>query len=356
MTSAENWAIPKGSTVLVTGVSGFVGSHIADQFLHHGFRVRGTVRDQEKYVWLSNLFNEKYGPGSFEFCQISDMAVPNAFDMAIKGVSAVAHAASILTLDSDPNKVIPGVIAFALNAIKATYSESSVKRFIFCSSSTAAVQSVLGRPGIVVTEETWNERAVKEAWAGTASDIEPGHAVYAASKVLAEQAVWKYYNENVHIRPDIIVNTVLPDMTLGRSIDAINHGFPSTSGMVALLYRGEIVPYHRSVPRQYFVDVQDVGRLHVAAAILPNVRGQRIFAFAERYSWDSILDILRKLEPNKAFVENFSGGEDPNVIEPQSKAEQLLRDLGRTGWTHLEESIGNMVQDLQGLERGSLSA
>lgn len=85
MTSAENWAIPKGSTVLVTGVSGFVGSHIADQFLHHGFRVRGTVRDQEKYVWLSNLFNEKYGPGSFEFCQISDMAVPNAFDMAIKG-------------------------------------------------------------------------------------------------------------------------------------------------------------------------------------------------------------------------------------------------------------------------------
>lgn len=68
------------------------------------------------------------------------------------------------------------------------------------------------------------------------------------------------------------------------------------------------------------------------------------------------MDILRKLEPNKAFVENFSGGEDPNVIEPQSKAEQLLRDLGRTGWTHLEESIGNMVQDLQGLERGSLSA
>ncbi|KAI0440928.1 hypothetical protein F4803DRAFT_525189 [Xylaria telfairii] len=356
MTSAENWAIPKGSTVLVTGVSGFIGSHIADQFLHHGFRVRGTSREPKKHVWLSNLFNKKYSLGSFELCQVSDMAVPGAFNMVVKGVSAVVHTASIMTFDSDPNKVIPGVIAFALNALKATYSESSAKRFVFCSSATAAVQSVLGRPSIVVTEETWNEVAIKDAWAGTALDIDPSHVVYSASKVLAEKAIWKYYNENAHIRPDIVVNTVLPNMTLGTSIDAINHGFPSTSGMVALLYRGEISPYHMSVPRQYFVDVQDVGRLHVAAAILPNVQRQRIFAFAERYSWDSILDIFRKLEPNKTFVGNFSGGEDPNVIGPQGKAEQLLRDLGRAGWTHLEESIRNIVRDLQILERGIMNA
>lgn len=80
------------------------------------------------------------------------------------------------------------------------------------------------------------------------------------------------------------------------------------------------------------------------------MRGQRIFAFAERYNWDSILDIFRKLEPNGTFLENFSGGEDPNEIQPREKAEQLLRDLGRPGWTHLEESVGNLVRDIQAAE------
>ncbi|XXG95773.1 hypothetical protein Hte_002044 [Hypoxylon texense] len=106
------------------------------------------------------------------------------------------------------------------------------------------------------------------------------------------------------------------------------------------------------IPRQYFVDVQDVGRLHVAAAVLHRVRGQRIFGFAERYSWDSILDILRRLEPARVFPEKFSGGEDPNEIEPRHKAEQMLRDLGRPGWTSLEESVRNLVESLREVDAG----
>ena len=99
--------------------------------------------------------------------------------------------------------------------------------------------------------------------------------------------------------------------------------------------------------QEYFVDVQDIGRLHVAAAILKKVQRQRIFGFAARYNWDEILGILRDLEPRKVFPKNFSGGQDPNEIVARPKAEQLLRDLGRDGWTTLEETIGNMVQQLR---------
>ena len=101
---------------------------------------------------------------------------------------------------------------------------------------------------------------------------------------------------------------------------------------------------------EYFVDVQDVGRLHVAAAVADKVRGQRILAFAQRYNWDSILDILRKLEPDRVFPDNFADGEDPNEIEPRPKAEQLLRDLGRPGWTSLEESVRNTLPGLREIE------
>lgn len=92
--------------------------------------------------------------------------------------------------------------------------------------------------------------------------------------------------------------------------------------------------------------MQDVGRLHVAAAVFKKVQRQRIFGFAARYNWDEILRILRNLEPGKTFPEDFSGGEDPNEIVARPKAEQLLRDLGREGWTTLEESVANMVQQL----------
>lgn len=166
--------------------------------------------------------------------------------------------------------------------------------------------------------------------------------------------------------------SVLPNMTLGKSLDPIHQGFPSTAAMVALLYQGKIVDYHRQVPRrrpsnpkvhipmaaadippEYFVDVQDVGRLHVAAAVLGGVQGQRIFAFAQRYNWDSILAILRKLEPAKTFPSNFSGGEDADEIKPRTRAEHLLRHLGRPGWTSLEESVRDMVHELRDLDARS---
>lgn len=102
-----------------------------------------------------------------------------------------------------------------------------------------------------------------------------------------------------------------------------------------------------SISLEYYVNVQDTGKLHVAAAIFSGLEGQRIFAFAGRFSWDQVLEILRKDQPEMKFPDNFSGGEDLNEIKPRDKAEQLLRDLGRPGWTSLEETILDNVKDLK---------
>lgn len=105
--------------------------------------------------------------------------------------------------------------------------------------------------------------------------------------------------------------------------------------------------------QEYFIDTQDTGRLHVAAGIFEHVQGQRIFGMAYPFSWNSILEILRKIEPDKTFPEDFSGGEDPNEIEPRDKAEQLLRELGRPGWTTLEESIRGTLKGLHVAEKAT---
>lgn len=85
MASFENPAIPKGSTVLVTGANGFISSHIVDQFLEAGYKVRGTVRDATKNAWLASTFDKKHGKGFFELVQVPDMAAENALTEATKG-------------------------------------------------------------------------------------------------------------------------------------------------------------------------------------------------------------------------------------------------------------------------------
>lgn len=87
MSPIDKPAIPKGSTVLITGANGFIGSNIADQFLKFGYKVRGTTRSPEKNAWVTDLFNRKYGEGKFEFVAVPDMAADGAFDEAVKGKS-----------------------------------------------------------------------------------------------------------------------------------------------------------------------------------------------------------------------------------------------------------------------------
>jgi nucleoside-diphosphate-sugar epimerase len=128
--------------------------------------------------------------------------------LTTSGVSAVIHVASVTNFDPDPLNVIPPAISGALAAIRAAYAEPSVKRFVLTSSSTAAFLPTPNAPGIVVTENTWNDVAVKLAWGGLPLSVpEQAGITYAASKTQSEQEVWKFHNENQEKRPDLVVNT-----------------------------------------------------------------------------------------------------------------------------------------------------
>lgn len=97
---------------------------------------------------------------------------------------------------------------------------------------------------------------------------------------------------------------------------------------------------------EYYVDVQDDALLHVAAAILPEVQSERIFAFAEPINGDRILDVFRRLYPTRSFASPFQAGEDLSEIVPRQRAEDLLRKMGKDGWTGLEQSIKWNTEDL----------
>lgn len=118
MTDLET-TIPKGSWVLVTGATSYVASHIIKQFLERGYRVRGTVRNASDVSWIVNEAFKSYADtGDFKLIAVPDIGADHAFDEAIKGVSAILHVATVSSLSSDPNEVIPQTVAAATSILR----------------------------------------------------------------------------------------------------------------------------------------------------------------------------------------------------------------------------------------------
>jgi nucleoside-diphosphate-sugar epimerase len=85
--SFDNPTLPKGSLVLVTGVTGFIASHTAEQLLEDGYNVRGTTRRKSSADWLYERFEKKFCKDRFNVVEVADMKVDGAFDDAVKGMS-----------------------------------------------------------------------------------------------------------------------------------------------------------------------------------------------------------------------------------------------------------------------------
>ncbi|KAL6833435.1 hypothetical protein J3E69DRAFT_376543 [Trichoderma sp. SZMC 28015] len=337
----SEYAIPPGGLVLVTGANGYIASHVVDVLLELGYNVRGTVRQSKP--WLDRFFEDRYGKGRYESIVVSAMEEEDAFASAAKGTDGIIHVATDVSLASDPHRIIPAVRNGTINALKAASSQESVKRFILTSSSTAAIVPQANKKGVIIDENTWNDDIVALAWSGKAPDSAKGYVTYAASKTEGERAAWKWVEEN---KPGFVLNTVLPNCNFGRILIP-EHMHGSTMGFVRNFFKRDYSALEL-LPPQYFVDVRDTARLHVAALLDPNVKAERIFAFATEYNWTDVLTILRKLRPDQEFPDDPENeGRDYTEVVPIARAQRLLQDFfGQTGWTSLEDSLAAGIEDI----------
>ena len=81
-------ALSPGDLVLVTGINGYIASHIADQLLTLGYRIRGTARDQVKLDTMVETFRKRHPSALFEGVVVKDMTLDGAFDKAVEGMSS----------------------------------------------------------------------------------------------------------------------------------------------------------------------------------------------------------------------------------------------------------------------------
>jgi hypothetical protein len=88
-----------------------------------------------------------------------------------------------------------------------------------------------------------------------------------------------------------------------------------------------------------YVSARDVALVHVAAAIDPEVRNERIYTIAQHSDWNDFLPILRRLYPEKKFIDDMEGlGKFQGKVDT-SLAHGLVKKWGGRDWIPLEDGI-----------------
>jgi dihydroflavonol-4-reductase len=128
---------------LVTGATGFIGSHLADELLLRGYDVRCTYRKTSNLQWLINK--------NIELVE-ADLYNINSIKEAIKGVDLIFHSAGSVRA-KDYNDFLKGNLTPTKNLIDAAISSGiQLKRFVYISSQTVAGPAK--SPESPLTEET----------------------------------------------------------------------------------------------------------------------------------------------------------------------------------------------------------
>ncbi len=149
--------------VLVTGASGFLGSHVAERLTKAGHQVRVLVRSTSNRKFLDTLPGLEIAEGSVE-----DAA---RVDAAVQGVDAIVHSAGVVKALSAADfhaTNVGGTQNLLEAARKHVRAGGTLKRFVHVSSLEASGPSRDGEPVALAQEEPCTE--------------------YGRSKLLAEKA------------------------------------------------------------------------------------------------------------------------------------------------------------------------
>lgn len=261
------------STVLVTGGSGFIGSHVILQLLAAGHQVRATVRSLAREVDVRGMLRAGGAqPGERLSFFAADLTADQGWAQAVAGCDYVQHVASPFpqgTPASDDELIIPARDG-TLRVLRAA-RDAGVRRVVLTSSFAAIGygQAALGRP---FSETDWTNPA--------------GASAYVKSKTIAERAAWDFMAREGGALELAVIN---PVAVMGP---VLGPDYSSSIALIQQLLRGAMP----GLPQLYFgvVDVRDVADLHLRAMTDPAARGERFLAVSGDFQ--SVRDIALVLK------------------------------------------------------------
>ena len=269
------------TTVLVTGIGGFIAKHVALALLMAGHTVRGTVRSLAAADEVRTTL-AKHGAdvGRLSFI-VADLSNDDGWQQAIAGCEFIQHLASPFPIKApdDRESLVPAAREGTLRILRHGL-QAGVSRIVETSSMVAMMYRADRAAEITVSEGDWTD----PEWSSLSA--------YIVSKTRAERAAWDFLraagaeNKLCTVNPGFVLGPLL-DARLGTSLEVIR------------LFMTGAYP---ALPPVSFpvVDVRDLADLQVRAMSAPDTGGRRLIASGATISMFDMAVMLRAAFPQRA--------------------------------------------------------
>ncbi|TFK37177.1 hypothetical protein BDQ12DRAFT_699174 [Crucibulum laeve] len=267
--------------VFVTGASGFLGSHVINQLLEGGYRVRAAARGQKAITLKAAYINHPL----FEVVEISDIG-SDQFPELLQNVDAVVHLAAPLPGREEVDTMFE---ARAINILRQA-EKLGVKRFVVTGTTATATATP---DNVRVTDDDWNP--ITKELAIASKEV---FDIYSAAKKYAELAIWEWAEAHPHVE----VTTIDPTFCYGP----FTPQYPVPAGdfnsfSTALNIYQFIQPNGTFPFSPVYNDVRDVAKAHVLALKSPptSVIGRKrvIFAAPHGFVFKDALELIERKRP-----------------------------------------------------------
>lgn len=269
-------------TVLVTGGTGFVGSHIVRALIEAGHQVRVLRRNSSPTVLLDDL-----DPVRLEY-RIGDVLDVPSLQRAMQGVDTVYHVAAASDYWRTSRAKLYLVNVNGTTNVLEGAQEANVRRVVVTSSAAAVGSRADGSPAS--ESDQFNMSAAKFAY---------GH-----SKVLAEQECARFVAQGLNVvmlNPAVVSGPGDLNQITGSSVVEV------ARGRVPIYPQGGVT----------VIDVRDVAQAHVAA-MERGTSGKRYLLGAEDWTHKMLMHVIA----------DITGVRPPMIVISRQASGVLARTVG----------------------------
>lgn len=246
---------------VVTGASGFVGSHLVDKLLAEGHNVKCILRSSSSRRWLEGKPVEIVNCGLFDKAALRDV---------LKDADYIYHVAGIVKAKREEDYFKGNVESTKTLLEVATEVNPNLKRFLIVSSQTACGPSLNGKPCSEETEE---------------------HPIttYGRSKFAQEQLAKSYFDK-------LPITIVRPPAVFGERDTEVYLIFKTyKAGLMTLIGFDD--------KKLNLIHVADLVNGIYEASISPNTIGQKYFVASEElYTWPQVGEAIAKALGKRALT------------------------------------------------------